>query len=64
MHKSYFRELKAQQRKWAYLDGLDISHWTETMTWEEMQDDRFKQMGLVKHFDVNGKEKWVKTKGA
>lgn len=63
MHKSYFKELKAQQREWADLDGLNTSHWTETMTWEQMQDDRFKQMGLKKRRDANGKEKWVKTKG-
>lgn len=56
-------ELKAEQREWAVLDNLDISHWTETMTWEEMQEDRFRQMGYVQVKRM-GEVIFVKKQGA
>jgi hypothetical protein len=54
--------LEAQQKEWARLDRIDTRHWTETMTWEEMQESRYQQMGFKKRRDVNGKIQWVKTR--
>jgi|APFre7841882793_1041355.scaffolds.fasta_scaffold82829_1 hypothetical protein len=54
--------LKAQQKEWARLDGINTRNWTETMTWQEMQESRYQQMGFKKSRNVNGKIQWVKTR--
>ena len=47
--KCPYKELERQQRVWASWDGLNVNHWDDSMTWEQMQNDRYAQLGYAKY---------------
>lgn len=56
--------LMKEQLLWAEMDGLETSHWGGFTNWEEMQADRWQQMGFVPKKDSNEKIQFTKKKEA
>lgn len=56
--------LMKEQLLWAEMDGLETTHWGVFTKWEEMQADRWQQMGFMAKKDRNGKIQFTKKKEA